>query len=118
MKTIPFILAFSSVMFLSSVSAEKELTLNNLPEDTLIGVYDGHEDYGYNFIITDEDDEERMVTFQNAAESVSKKFDLSSETLIGKKFEVTYTSEMDIVKDDDGYEEEVELLTITALKPM
>ena len=112
MKITSIILAFVSVLFVTNTKVESSVPVL---ENTLIGVYDGHEDYGYNFIITDEEGDERMITFQNVSESVSKAFDLASESLIGKKFEVTYISEMDMVKDEDGYEEEVEILTITAL---
>ena len=31
---------------------------------TIEGVYDGHEDYGYNFIVKDSDGRERTLTFQ------------------------------------------------------
>jgi hypothetical protein len=85
---------------------------------TFEGVYDGHEDYGYNFIGIDLEDEEYTITFQNIDESLLKSFDLKSDKLIGSKFTVSYTTKVETLKDEDGYEDEVEVNTITALKKL
>ncbi len=91
---------------------------NKIDQDifTLEGVYDGHEDYGYNFIYVDENQDERTKTFQEINEDVLEKFDLDSEVFLGKKFEITYTFEMESQIDEDGNEDENEINTITGLK--
>lgn len=81
------------------------------------GVYDGHEDYGYNFIITEEDDQ-YTITFQEVDEAVLKAFDLNQNALIGSKFKITYTSQITVTTDDDGYEEENEINTIKKLEKL
>lgn len=83
---------------------------------TMEGVYDGHEDYGYNFIYFDENKDERTKTFQEIDEAILDKYDFDSEDLIGKKFEITFTTEMESEIDEDGNEYENEINTITALK--
>lgn len=86
---------------------------------TFEGVYDSKEDYGYNFIgISEEEKEEYMMTFQEVEESALKSFDLNSEKFYGAKFLVTYTVQTETVKDEDGYEEDLETYTIVALKKL
>ena len=85
---------------------------------TFEGVYDGHEDYGYNFIGLDVDGEEFTMTFQNIDETVFKSFDLKSNTMQGSRFEVTYTTKIEKVKDEDGNQDENEINTIIALKKL
>ena len=87
-------------------------------KQTFEGVYDGHEDYGYNFIGKDEDGETYTMTFQVVESSLLKSFDLASETLVGAKFIVTYTTEIEVETDEDGYEDEIETNTIVALKKL
>ncbi|MCB0383614.1 MAG: hypothetical protein KDD05_10080 [Psychroserpens sp.] len=86
--------------------------------ETFEGIYDGQEDYGYNFIGIDEDEEEYTMTFQEIDKSLLKSFDLQSEQLIGTKFMVTYTITTETLKDEDGYEDEIETYTIVALKKL
>lgn len=81
------------------------------------GIYDGQEDYGYNFIGID-DEGEYTMTFQEIDESLLKSFDLASDMLIGTKFKVTYTITVEVEKDDDGYEDEIETYTIIDLKKL
>ncbi|TXD83537.1 hypothetical protein ESY86_09010 [Subsaximicrobium wynnwilliamsii] len=83
---------------------------------TFEGTYDGHEDYGYNFIGTDTDDNEYTMTFQDIDAKLLSNFDLKSEALVGKKFTVTYTIESEVVTDEDGYDEETETYSIVNLK--
>ena len=83
---------------------------------TVIGEFDGVEDYGCNFIVLNSENEERTLTFQEIDEAILVDFDLNSEALIGLKFEIVYTSAIEIVLDDDGFEEELETLTIIGLK--
>ncbi|WP_040280237.1 hypothetical protein [Psychroserpens damuponensis] len=96
------------------------LTSANTDQDTttFIGIYDGYEDYGYNFIETSDDGDDYTMTLQHLDKSLLKSFDLNSEKLIGTKFSVTYTTETEIEKDEDGYEDEVEVYTIIALKKL
>nr|WP_321226989.1 hypothetical protein [uncultured Psychroserpens sp.] len=96
------------------------LTSANTLQDTTTfeGVYDGHEDYGYNFIETNEDGDEYTMTLQNIDESLLKSFDLKNDKLIGSKFSVTYSTETITEKDEDGYEDEIEVYTIVALKKL
>ena len=82
------------------------------------GTYDGHEDYGYNFIFADEDGEESTITLHKVSEEVLANFDLNSDKLVGTKFMVAYTSETVIEKDEEGYEDEVEVNTLVALKKL
>lgn len=85
---------------------------------TFVGVYDGHEDYGYNFIGVNEDEEEYTMTFQKMDESLLNAFDLKSDKLSGTKFSVTYTTEIEVTRDEDGYDDETEVYTIIALKKL
>ncbi|MDG5490270.1 hypothetical protein [Psychroserpens sp. SPM9] len=85
---------------------------------TIEVVYDGKEDYGYNFIGIDEEKEEYMITFQEIEEAALKAYDLNSNKFYGAKFSVTYITKMETVEDEDGYEEEIETNVITALKKL
>ncbi len=104
-------LLFMSFVMLTSVKGVQD-TL------TFEGTFDGHEDYGYNFIGIDEDDEEFTMTFHEMDEALLEFYDLDSDDLVGTKFMVTYTSKTETVKDDDGYDEDIETLTIVALKKL
>ncbi len=85
----------------------------------IIGVYDGNEGYGYNFITPHKDDgSEFTMTFQKVAESVLKEFDLDAELFVKQKFEVTYNVKIVVSKDEDGFEQEDEIFTITHLKAL
>ncbi|MGS2725313.1 hypothetical protein ACU8DI_01800 [Psychroserpens sp. BH13MA-6] len=82
------------------------------------GVYDGHEDYGYNFIGVDDDDEEFTMTFQEVDADLLKSFDLMSDQHVGTKFSVTYTVTTETEIDEDGYEDDVDIYKIIALKKL
>ncbi|KJD31604.1 hypothetical protein PK35_14475 [Tamlana nanhaiensis] len=84
---------------------------------SITAVFDGKEDYGYNFIAT-EDDLEYTVTFHKVNEDILKTFDLNSEKLIGSKFKITYTSKIVVTKDEDGYDYEEEINTIIKLQKL
>ena len=88
----------------------------NQDTQSIMGEYDGHEDYGYNFIIINSDGEERTMTFHEVDKDVLNAYDLDSEDLVGTKFEVAYTSEIENILDENGDEEENEILTIKNLK--
>ena len=85
---------------------------------TIEGVYEGKEDYGYNFMATRNDDSEYTITFQKVSEDVLKAFDLASDALIGKNFKITYQVKIRKFKDEDGFEDEEETLTITSLEAL
>ena len=87
-------------------------------KQTFEGVFDGAEDYGYNFIGIDADGEEYTMTFQNIVAEALSAYDLKSDELMGTKFSVTYTSKIETIKDEDGYEEDVETNSILALKKL
>ena len=103
---------FFSILFISLTS------FTSLIQDTqsVLGEFDGHEDYGYNFIFINDDGDERTITFQEVEAEVLNTYDLDSEDLIGTRFEITYTSNIETVLDENGDEEENETLTIIALK--
>ncbi len=84
--------------------------------ETFEGVFDGKEDYGYNFIGVDEEGDEYTMTFQNIKPALLKSYDLQSDEFIGKSFVVDYTIEIETEIDEDGYEEDIESYTIIALK--
>jgi len=48
------------------------ITLNDT--ETFEGIYDGFEEYGYNFISVDVDDEEYTMTFQEVDPTLLKSF--------------------------------------------
>lgn len=84
--------------------------------EEVVATYDGHEDYGYNFIIMNTNDEERTLTFQEVEKEVLDIFNLDSDELLGMKFKVTYSSQVLVTKDADGYENEDEINTIVKLE--
>ena len=98
----------------------KSLALYDSAQDsTITGVYDGNEGYGYNFITQHKDDgSDFTMTFQKVDESVMKEFDLDAELFVNKKFEVTYNLKIVKSKDDNGFDQEDEIYTITHLKAL
>ncbi|TDU42975.1 hypothetical protein BXY82_0380 [Gelidibacter sediminis] len=117
MKT-KFIMALSVLcLILMSVKPMHFTAINSIQEMSIVGVYDGNEGYGYNFIAQHkEDDSEYTMTFQKVSESVSKEFDLDGEVFLNQKFEVTYTVKKVVTKDENGFDEEEEIFTIVRLK--
>ncbi len=93
--------------------------LQNLQEtSTFTGSYDGHEDYGYNFIGEYDDGSEYTMTFHKIDPKVADSFDFDSDVLLGKDFEVTYKTEIKTFKDEDGFDDEKEIITILAVKSL
>ena len=85
----------------------------------IIGVYDGNEGYGYNFITPHKDDgSEYTMTFQKVNQEVMKEYDLDEELFLNQKFEVTYNVKIVKSKDEDGFDQEDEIYTITHLKAL
>lgn len=83
---------------------------------TVEGVFDGHEDYGYNFITVRSDGSEYTMTFQKIDEGLLERFDLNSETFIGNRFKISYKVTIKKTKDEYGFEDEEEILTIINLE--
>lgn len=119
MKTQRLIMLSGLMVLFFLHSSFKGTTILNFQEPIVIeAVYDGHEDYGYNFLVTRNDDEEYTITFQEVKMEVLKAFDLDSEDLLGKTFKITYTTEVIVSIDDDGYENEEEVNTIIKLEKL
>ena len=88
-------------------------------DSKIIGVYDGNEGYGYNFITQHKDNgSDFTMTFQKVDDAVMKEFDLDGELFVNKKFEVTYNVKIVKSKDEDGFDQENEIYTITNLKAL
>ncbi|MCK8479404.1 hypothetical protein [Psychroserpens algicola] len=94
-------------------------SMNTLQDSsTFEGKYDGREEYGYSFTGINAAGEEYNMSFHNVEASVLKTFDLNSSNQIGTKFQVTYTTKIEIEKDEYGMDDETEILTIVALKKL
>ena len=85
---------------------------------TLEAIYDGHEDYGYNFLYKDKDGEERTFTFQKVKEGILNDFDLKSKALVKTNFKISYTTKIEITKDENGFDDENEINTIIKLEKL
>lgn len=81
------------------------ISLKITVENTVSGVYEGHDETGYNFSITDEKGATSITTFSELDEAISKSNDLDSDAAIGITYEITYK----ITENGDK--------VITALKP-
>lgn len=101
----------TSLLLLTSLKSVQDVL-------TFEGIYDGHEDYGYNFLYKDKDGEERTFTFQKINEGILKEFDLNSETLVKTKFKITYITKIEVTKDENGFDDENEINTITKLEKL
>lgn len=111
-----FCILFTSV---TNVQTESSRYSSVQQESIIVGVYDGHEDYRYNFITTrKENGSEYTMTFQKINEDVLKEYDLDAELFLNQKFEVTYTTATDVDLDENGLEDEVEIYTIIRLKAL
>ncbi|MFV9550006.1 hypothetical protein [Algibacter sp. PT7-4] len=108
-------LSLSSFKSLSGFNAN--LITKNAQEGLIVyGVYDGKEDYGYNFITKDRDGEEQTLTFQVVKDDVLVTFNLNEDTLIGTKFKITFNRDLKLSKDEDGMDDEDEINTIIKLE--
>ncbi|GAA4238662.1 hypothetical protein GCM10022291_30020 [Postechiella marina] len=104
--------------FKADTLLRNEVAIVNQEVFTVTAIYDGKEDYGYNFLIKDKDGDERTLTCHEVEETVLKAFNLNSEALIGTKFKVTYTQVVKVSQDEDGNEDEDEINTITKLEKL
>ena len=109
MKTKLIISALAVIAFLS-ISF-----INPLTKDVVTGTYEGTEGFSYVFTVTVDGKAEAMV-FQYASDEVLENYDLDSDDHIGDDFTITYEKSTEIAEDNDGNEEDVEVLTIVDLK--
>ena len=100
----------SDFLITHAKSVSQEMNVN--------AIFDGHEDYGYNFIAEHSDGEEYTLTFQKVNDAILKEFDLNAEVLVGAKFKITYTTKIVVTKDADGYDDENEINTIIKLEKL
>lgn len=118
MKT-KFIILFNLLFFSLNCFASSIEYISIQEVKVIEGVFDGHEDYGYNFITVHADDgSEHTVTFQKINDDLLNQFDLNAVTFIGKKFKITYQVKIKKTKDEFGFEDEEEILTITNLEEL
>ncbi|AUC82510.1 hypothetical protein [Lacinutrix sp. Bg11-31] len=113
---IQIVLVSVFMLTISSFKSETKTASINQEEKTISTIFDGAEDYGYNFIFTNDDEDESTITFQNVNDDVLEAFDLKSEALVGTSMKVTYTVVIETEEDEDGFESETEILTITKLE--
>mgnify|MGYP003669972911 CR=1 FL=1 len=112
MKTILKVLLLCTVVVSTlSFSTSKQTKV------TVTAVYDGLEEYGYNFIVS-KDGMEHTLTFQDINESLLKTYDLTTSEFVGKTFKVTYTIDTETMVDEFDNEEEIETLIIVALEKL
>ncbi|MFB9057447.1 hypothetical protein ACFFU9_11915 [Mariniflexile ostreae] len=107
------VLTSFKMVFNPSASLENEILQKGF---IIYATYDGHESYGYNFVTKGKDNEEYTLTFQKVDANVLKTFDLNSDALLKTKFKITFDKDIKMTKDADGYEDENEENTITALE--
>ena len=105
------VLKFLVVIFLSlgyTAQAQSD-DLSKVESKVITGVYDDLTDDGYKFWVAK--GKEDSIVFARALSEVLKKFDLDSDELIGKKFEITYKTITEVVEygdEDDGDEDDEE----------
>jgi hypothetical protein len=119
MKSKNIIQVVLVTVFILTLSSFKGKTIkaDSIQEsNTITAIFDGAEDYGYNFIFTNDDEDESTITFQNVNDDVLKALDLKTEALVGTSMTVTYTTAIETEEDDDGFESETEVLTITKIE--
>jgi formylmethanofuran dehydrogenase subunit C len=116
MKTNYSILLLLSFFSLSSFTSKSTYTIQDTK--TIEAIYEGKEDYGYNFMATRDDESEYTITFQNINEELLNQFDLASEALVGKNFKITYQTKIKKTKDEFGFIDEEEILTIINLEAL
>lgn len=84
---------------------------------TILGIYDGNEGYGYNFIVKNKATaSEYTLTFQKVNSPAMQQYNLNLVSFINQKFEITYSMKTVTGIDSDGDESVVDIYTITKLK--
>lgn len=119
MKDLKKVLALGMIALFTCYSGFAQDDEETLEDPiTVIGTYDGFDDDMYSFIISNGDDDEESLFFDYVNDDVLAAFDLQSQKLVGKKFQVTYTETIEIEEDEDGEEVEYTKRTIISLKPV
>ncbi|MDY0779566.1 hypothetical protein [Tenacibaculum sp. IB213877] len=80
---------------------------------TVIATFDGYDEFGYNFLFTNDEDEEEIVSFETISAEILKTYNLKDETLKGEQFEITYEY---ITVEDEDEETTVEKAILKAIK--
>ena len=80
------------------------------------GVYLGMEDGTFNFSYINEDKEKDVISFDKMSVEAIKMVDLKAKNAIGKKFEITFSSEN--VADPDDMDMLTNMKTIISLKQL
>lgn len=88
---------------------------NPFTNQTVTGVYQGEEDFNYQFSVT-QNGKSSTMTFHYVNDEVLDKYDLDTEDFIGETFAITFEKSIEVYEDEDGNEEETEVLTILDLK--
>ena len=113
LKLVPFILV--AFMFYSNTivaqeeeeeedeDTEIEITEISSETETIIGTYNGYDNGTYNFSYND-DGEDYEISFDELSPEAQKMYDLESDSFIGKRFEITYTSSSEDEEDTDDEE--------------
>ncbi len=113
MKTLKLVPLFLVVFLFCSytVVAQEDEEEENAPT-VLVAVYLGMEDNQYTFTYKAEDGEKSTISIDKMAEAVKQKFDLTTQTFVGKTFEVTFSTE-NVADEEDML---TSIRTILALK--
>jgi len=110
-----FLLIALSTLSLTAINSpinqiEKTVEVNFLEQ--IKGVFDGSDEYGYTFILTLDDGEGIIFTFNALEKEVSEQYNLESEDLLGKSFLITFET----LIEASNNEKEEEIYTITSLE--
>ncbi|TBN05432.1 hypothetical protein EYD45_03910 [Hyunsoonleella flava] len=108
MNTKKILMCSGIVLFALSLSSfklahpiEKAPITYKIQEGFIVyATYDGQNNDGYNFVVTDKKGKKNTLTFQNIEEPVLSVFDLSTDTFVGTKFKVTFNKEMKASNDE------------------
>lgn len=114
------VFVFSILVFSANVLLENIVKIQDKEVITIIGTFDGYdEEDGYAFLIKDEeDDSEEYMFFTEISAEVLKAFNLKSESMSGKTFQITYEVSEFEEEDEDGYSETYEKYKIIKLKKL
>ncbi|WP_303318255.1 hypothetical protein Q4Q34_10880 [Flavivirga abyssicola] len=117
-----FMLCSFMMLFFTLSSFKTEAPLNEVQfiiQDSkeVDAVYGGYDGSAYSFTAQSNGETYKLL-FQSVEDAVLSDFDLSSDTLVGVVFKVTYTTEIAVTKDADGNDVETEVNTITKLEKL
>ncbi len=108
MKTKLIVSVFALVAYLSTAF------ITPSTQKAISGTYEGTEEFNYVFTV-EVKGEKQTMKFQYASEEVLENYDLDTDEYIGEDFKITYQTSIEVVEDEEGNEEEIEVLTITDL---